>query len=241
MPRTVDGKVAEICLNPLGIINRLNPSQIQEVYINFMSDHVIELMKQTDDYNKKQDLFLSYLKALNKAEYDFYDVEMLMMNRAQKEKLLDEVEEKGIYIHQAPFFENTTEEQFKKIFKEHPEWCTEYEFVGIEKKMTMGSIYMLRLKHESSNKQSVRSASNLNVKGLPAKSTLKKDKKVLHSNTPIRLGEMEVTGLMISKRPDLVEKLLKTYSTNEDLREDLIKQLLAPKDDQDSEFSVITK
>lgn len=39
---------------------------------------------------------------------------------------------------------------------------------------------------------------------------------------------MEVTNLLISKRPDIVEKLLKSYSTNETLREDTIRQLLMP-------------
>lgn len=34
----------------------------------------------------------------------------------------------------------------------------------------------------------MRSSANLNVKNLPAKSTLKKEKKVLYSHTPIRLG-----------------------------------------------------
>lgn len=152
-----------------------------------MSDHVVELMKQTEDYSEKEDIFFSYLKALNKAEYDFYDIEFIGMNRGQKHEFLDSVEAGGIYIHQPPFFGNTSKEQFKKIFKEHPEWCTEYVFEGIEKPMTMGDIYFIRLKHESSNKMSIRSATNLNVKNLPAKSTLKKEKKILYSSTPIRL------------------------------------------------------
>ena len=74
----------------------------------------------------------------------------------------------------------------------------------------------------------MRSATNLNVKNLPAKSTLKKEKKISYSTTPIRIGEMEVTNLMIAKQPEVVEKLLKTYSTNEDLREETISQLLNP-------------
>lgn len=233
MPVNEYGERAEIILNPLGVINRLNPAQLQEVYINFMSDHVVRLMKQTDDYDKKEELFLTYLKAVNKKEYDFYDIEMTMMNRAQKQDLIDEIEANGIYIHQPPFFGNTTEEQFLKIYREHPEWCEEYKFDGIEKPMTMGDIYMFRLKHEPSNKSSIRSANNLNVKNLPAKGLLKKEKKVPYSHTPIRLGEMEVTALMTTKRPDLVEKLLKTYSTNEELREDTIRQLLAPKEHMD--------
>ena len=75
---------------------------------------------------------------------------------------------------------------------------------------------------------SMRSANNLNVKNLPAKSTLKKEKKIPYSNTPIRLGEMEVTNLMIPKKPEVVESFLKSYSTNQEVREQLILQLLKP-------------
>ena len=39
---------------------------------------------------------------------------------------------------------------------------------------------------------------------------------------------MEVNNLMISKDSSVVEKLLKTYSTNEELRESTIRQLLCP-------------
>lgn len=146
MPMTVDGVRAEICLNPLGVWNRLNPSQLQEQFINFMSDHVIKLMREAEDTNAQIDIFLSYLKALNKEEYNFFDVELLSMNRRQKEEFINKILDDGvIYIHQAPFFGNTTEEEFKQIYREHPEWCTEYKFVGIEKPMTMGDIYFIRL------------------------------------------------------------------------------------------------
>lgn len=74
----------------------------------------------------------------------------------------------------------------------------------------------------------MRSGGNLNVKNLPAKSTLKKEKKILISHNPLRLGEMETSNLMICKHPEVVEKLLKTYSTNEELREQTITQLLSP-------------
>lgn len=189
MPITESGIRAEVCLNPLGVINRLNPSQLQEQYINSMSEQVVECMKATDDYTEKEDIFFEYLKMINKKEYDFYDIEFIGMNRSQKREFLDSVEEGGIYIHQPPFFGNTSMEQFKEIFRKHPEWCKNYKFEGIEKPMTMGDVYFIRLKHEPSNKTSIRSATNLNVKNLPSKSTLKKEKKILYSSTPIRLGK----------------------------------------------------
>jgi len=228
MPITEDGVRAEICLNPLGVINRLNPSVLVEQYLNFMADHVMKEIKELEDPVEKIDRFLEFLRYVNKKEYDFFDVELMLLNRAQKEEFAEAIERDGIFIHQPPFFENTNEEQFMKIFKEHPEWCTEYRFENIEKPMTMGDIYFIRLKHQASNKSSMRSAGNLNVKNLPAKSALKKEKKIQYANTPIRLGEMEVTNLMIAKQPEVVEKLLKTYSTNEELREQTISQLLCP-------------
>lgn len=110
-----------------------------------MADHVVKIMSETDDYMKKEEVFFEFLKMVNKKEYDFYDIEYIGMNRSQRQEFLDEVERNGIYIHQPPFFGNTSEEQFMEIFRKHPEWCTEYKFVGIEKPMTMGDIYFIRL------------------------------------------------------------------------------------------------
>lgn len=154
-----------------------------------MADHILKFMKEKEDYDEKAALFFEFLKCINKEQYDFFDIQYLGMTRQQRKEFIDKIEKDGIYIHQPPFFGNTTEKQFKEIFKKHPEWCTEYKFVGIEKPMTMGDAYFIRLKHEPSNKSSIRSAANLNVKNLPAKSTLKKEKKILHSTTPIRLGK----------------------------------------------------
>jgi hypothetical protein len=88
-------------------------------------------------------------------------------------------------------------------------------------------MYFIRLKHESANKASARSTGLNNIKYLPSKSMLKKEKKLLLSQTPIKFGEMEVTNLFISKRGDLVERFLKTHSTAEDSRELLIRDLLS--------------
>lgn len=198
-----------------------------------MADHVLKEMKSTEDYVEKLEIFLEFMKLINKAEYDFFDIETISMNRAKRQEFVDDIERDGIYIHQPPFFGNTSMEQFKEIYRKHPEWCTEYKFKGIERPMVMGDVYFIRLKHEPSNKSSMRSASNLNVKNLPSKSTLKKEKKILVSSNPLRLGEMETNNLLISKRPDLIEKLLKTYSTNETAREATIKQLLCPGQTED--------
>jgi DNA-directed RNA polymerase beta subunit len=226
MPVTENGLKAEVILNPLGVLNRLNIAQIIEQYINFMSYNLVEKLKEMDDLYEKEELFFDFMKLINKEQYDYLDMQYIIMNRKQKEEFFDDIIEKGIYIHQTPFFGNTTMEEFKKIYQKFPELIEKYKFKNIEKTMVMGDLYFIRLKHEASNKTSVRATGLNNIKNLPSKSTLKKEKKILVSQTPIRLGEMEVTNLMIPKRGDLVEKLLKSYSTSEKERANIVADIL---------------
>jgi DNA-directed RNA polymerase beta subunit len=229
MPVTEEGIRAEIILNPLGILNRLNIAQIQEQYLNFMADRLIQKLKELRDGNDlfgMEDEFFDFMKAVNPELYDFLDMEYMMLNRTKKQDFFNEVIEKGIFIHQQPFFENTSMDTFAEIFKDRPHLIEEYKFKNIEKPMLMGDLYFIRLKHEASNKTSARATSLSNLKSLPSKSVLKKEKKILLSQTPIRLGEMEVTNLLIPKRGDLVEKLLKSHSTSNEDKERLIYDLL---------------
>ena len=69
----------------------------------------------------------------------------------------------------------------------------------------------------------------LNIKNMPSKSTLRKERKALYNDNPLRLGEMETEALFVTKRPDLVAKLLRTYSTSMDDRQDLVEQLVTAK------------
>jgi DNA-directed RNA polymerase beta subunit len=94
--------------------------------------------------------------------------------------------------------ENADMDDFVEIYKKFPHLVEKYKFKNIEKLMVMGDMYFIRLKHETANKTSIRATGLNNIKNLPSKSTLKKQKKILVSQTPLRLGEMEVTNLMIN-------------------------------------------
>lgn len=230
MPVTEDGTRAEVLLNSLGVLNRMNPAQLIEQHINFMSDHVVREMKKLKTADEKIDLYLTYLKYLNKQQASFIESELILMNRSQKETFIEEVESKGIKVHQAPFFNNTTFDTFKQIYRDHPEWCERYKCKGIEKPIVIGDIYFIRLKHESSNKASFVSAASTNTKNQPAKTNSKKTHKTLFADTPIRLGEMEVDNLLLTKSGEAVEKILKSYSTSKVDRENLINELLTAPD-----------
>lgn len=172
---------------------------------------------------------MSYLKEVDKEQYDFIDSQMMRWTRAQREDYIDDIEEHGIFIHQAPFFGNTTMDDFKRIRINHPEWCTRYKCEGIENPLVIGDVYFIRLKHESSNKASFVSSGTTNTKNQPAKSNLKKTHKTLFQNTPIALGNMETENLLLSKNGEILERLLKSHSTSKVDRENLVTQLLTSK------------
>jgi hypothetical protein len=230
MPMTESGVRADVCLNSLGIINRLNLAQIQEQHINFMSDHVVAIMKSKQSLGDKADVLFDYLQNVNKQEYDFFYSRYATMSRSDKEAFIADIEANGIFVHQPPFFGNTTMQQFVDIFEKHPEWCSRYKMKGIEKPMVLGDMYFIRLKHEPANKSSARSASILNIRDLPSKSNLKKDKRQLIASTPIRLGEMETDNLMLTKRGDIVAKELREASSSPTDRESIIEKLLTSED-----------
>lgn len=148
MPITEDGVHADVCLNSLGVLNRMNVSQLQEVCINFMSDHVVKIMKGMNDAEDKLDLLLSYLKYLDKEEHDFIESETILMSRSQKEDFIKDIEDNGIFVHQTPYFKNAKMTDFVRLVTDHPEWATRYKCKvdgqEIEKPIVIGDLYFIR-------------------------------------------------------------------------------------------------
>ena len=230
MPQTENGIKIDILLNPYGVINRMNISQLYEQKINFMSNHVVDIMKSKTTRKEKEHELFMYLLEINETEYNFVAEKYQKMTEEEKNNFIKDIEENGIYIHQRPFFGNITARDFLRINKEHPERCTKYKCTNLEKPITVGEVYFMRLKHESSNKSSIRSTDSINQKGLPLKSNVVKEHTKLFANTPIRFGEMEVANLMLCKDPEIVGEFMQTYSTSRIGREALVEKLLTAPD-----------
>lgn len=191
MPETESGLRADAALNPLGVLNRLNLGQIIEQHITFMTEKLVKSLKEKeDDIFEMEDEFFGFLKIINKEQHDFLEMEYILMNRSEKENFFKDIIENGIYIHQSPYMGNTDMDDFVEIYKKFPHLVEKYKFKNIEKSMVMGDMYFIRLKHETANKTSIRATGLNNIKNLPSKSTLKKQKKILVSQTPIRLGRL---------------------------------------------------
>lgn len=225
MPVNEYGERAEIILNSLGVINRLNFSQLFEQHLNFIGNNIVRNIKGKP-LEEKEKIFFPVMKDLVPQQYEFLANEYDMMNLNRKKEFFLDLETEGIYFHQYPFYDNIEFEEFIEIMDRYPELHQPYHFEGIEKPMIMGETYIMRLKHESANKTSNRATSLSNLKKLPSKSTLKKEKRVHVSDTPIRVGDMETSNLLIANRGDLIEKYFKSQSTSEEDRINLVNQIL---------------
>jgi len=228
MPENEYGERAEVILNPLGVISRLNLAQLYEQELNYMGDEIVRMIKKETSNNKKFDILYDFLSRINKTYAD-YIKDHYPKNKKEQNEFFEEINEHGIYIHQPPFFGNITMDQMADLYKH-------YGFEGYtintkinnqicERKMIMGDMYYMRLKHYASSKMSARSSSYVNINNLPSKSLSFKEHQVLFSNTPIRLGEMEFTNLFLTQDIETERKFFDQYSTSPEERQHMIEYI----------------
>jgi DNA-directed RNA polymerase beta subunit len=217
MPVTENGERPEILLNPLGIINRLNIAQLYEHELNFMGNRLIESMKNKSLEDKEEMLF-NFIYTVNEEQYDKLVDYYNSLNKNERLDFFKSIDEKGIYIHQPPFFGNITLEKMALLYKEHKDIFKPYKFKNIMNPLIMGDMYFMKLKHEPKGKFSARSSSYMSQKNLPAKSTKFKEHQQLYPKTPIKIGEMENANIMIGNNMEIVNDFRSMYSTNEDYR-----------------------
>jgi len=220
------GLRAEICLNPLGVYNRLNPSQLIEQEINFIGKYVRKRIEKAKTLEGKRDHYLTFINKVESEEDAGYILEFV--NTLTEEEELEfyaELVEKGIPVCQKPFFGNIELEQLQDLYASYPE-ADFFKCENIATPMIIGETYMIRLKHEPIFKFSARGTSFDNLSSLPAKSKAYKENKELFSKTPIRLGNMEISNLGLTNHMDSVINLLNTYSNDMTNREELITELL---------------
>lgn len=183
------GTKAEIILNPLGIIGRMNPAQLFELEINFIGLYIRNAMKTMDNEARKEELLIFYDR-INQEQAEFT---RRFFNEVTDEELDDffqDIIDKGIPVHQGPFFNNIDIFDLADLYTFYGErlGVVPFKFDDIYNPMILGEMYMMRLKHEPSNKSSIRSTNFSDLKDLPAKDKQFKEFKSLYPKTPIKWG-----------------------------------------------------
>lgn len=224
MPMTEDGRRADACMNPLGIVNRENLSTLIEQELNFIGDE-IRLRYKDSSYEEKRDGFMNFIVSVNNEQYEHINAYMEELSEEERKEFMDEIYEKGFPIHQPPFFNNMNFDWLMELYDAFD--VKPLKFKNIENRMVLGDIYCLRLKHEPASKMSARSCGQINMKGIPNKTNkIYKAGMAPYSNTPIRMGEQETLNLLLCKNPDAVFDMLDFHSSNKEDRKNLINKLL---------------
>ena len=229
MPVTEDGERVDIVLNALGVVGRLNPGQLFEVELNFISNEIVRRMKQMDSLDDQYDYLLDYLERINPVQAREFRAYLGTLSSFERRVVMSDVFDEGIYLHQPPFWGNVKFDDICELYKYYdwikPKVCY-WRGKRIETPLVVGEEYMLKLKHEPLSKFSARSTSHVNLRGLPSKSLKYKRNQILYSKTPIRFGEMEIGNLFLSNEPELLMRLLSSYSFSQESRFELVNYLL---------------
>lgn len=210
MPYFEDGTKVDILLNSSGAIRRLNWGQITELDLNFQMESIRRKMLTLDNLDDKVELLFRFLKIVNEDEYKFFyqmysswdqtvTIEgqtIRLLNQKAKEDFIRDVEENGIYLVKPPHY-NIRYDTVKKVYHEFPFIQPVQLYIdmfGIPRKKVMrkcivGSKYMYVLKQTSNKNFSARSTGRVNKKGLPEKSTDKRDNRAEISHNPLKIGE----------------------------------------------------
>jgi DNA-directed RNA polymerase beta subunit len=229
MPETADGRRADVCMNPLGIINRLSWSTLYELELTAIAED-IRSKNCNKTYEEKLEVVYDFYKALNYSQYesisDFYEA----CSEEEQHSFVDSFFEEGMPMYMPPFFNNITFDELIELYDRFNVGLT--KFKGIENPLVYGEIYFIKLKHEPSSKMSARSCGQINMKGVPNKTNrMFRAGMAPYSSPPIRFGEQELLNILLCLDNDAVFDTLDFHSSNKEDRKTLIQHLLTKSED----------
>ena len=189
MPRTEDGEIPDVVLNPLGVVGRVNVAQLYEHELTFIADQIVK--KHADDKKGNLELYadiVDFFSILDSGQADCLKANLDGDVKAIAE-FIKSVRDDGLLIHQPPFFENADPVKMLELYDRFG--VEKLKFVGIEQPLVLGTMYFIKLRHEAIGKFSARSAGQVSLLNVPFKSNeMYKKGTAPHNNSPIRFGKV---------------------------------------------------
>lgn len=228
-----DGTKVDIILNASGAIRRLNTGQLVEVDLAFQMECIRKKIIETEDLDEKFALLFKFLEIVNEDEYKFFygkyaswtqrvtidGKTIMMLDQEERRRFMEDVEKNGIRLVKPPH-KCIRYDTVKAVYHAFP-WIQPVQLYidkfGIPRKKVMrkcivGYKYIYALKQTSNKNFSARSMGRVNKKGLPEKSSDKKDNRSEISHNPLKLGEVHNLMSSVSGR-DMAEHNIFTRSS----------------------------
>lgn len=204
------GEPVEICFNSSTCVNRLNDGQLKETSLTHIGARILQFVKMAYQ-NDTDTALLEILKFIYMCSpTQGEQLKMLMDQYTSEDKdifLQSIFDEGNIILSLLPASESLTLDDLDKIYKEFP-YAVQHQmlspivdsngnirYVTSRRPLVCGKMYIYRLKQYAEEKFSVTSLSSVNIRNENTRSKSSKNFKSLHSNTPIKFGDMETADL----------------------------------------------
>jgi len=222
MPQLEDGRHVDVCINPLGIISRMNIGQLFELHLSMSLIDLRKNMLQMISLNKSQDelkkYLLDYLKII-----DNTNDRWLTKQFENQLNVIDEKFIENLTLIQPPF-ESITMDMAKKAL-EYTNTPFEQELYDpvsktrLLNKVAVGHLYFLKMIHIAEERLAARGI------GSYAKKTLQPLGGRKHRGGQ-RCGEMETACLIAHDGPINLFEFLTTKSDCIDLKNRYIREMV---------------
>jgi hypothetical protein len=256
-------KRVDLIWNMATCVNRVNPGQLFETSLNFIAENIVDFIKLNvvpveeciemihTFYNKISPTFAKEFIENIEGSWNsncccgYLGEESAVMTTVSSFFTEDD---DGLYMVLEPISESITLDKLIELYGEYP-WITpvfldvpivgsngRVRYVCSKKPSIVAKQYIYRMKQNAEEKHSATSMSATNVRNMNSKSKASKMFIRIHSNTPIRFGEMEgsifklmgaeidATNMMLYSNSPIgrrdAKQLLTSYRFNVQLSED---------------------
>lgn len=177
---------ADVILNPMGVLGRMNLGQNFEHLSNFAAEQIVCRYNDNKDFDEFAENLMTMYRILSPDMYSFLS-DVLDNDESYFIQFLEECLTNSIPIHIPPFFGNPSVEDFEELLFNELPFIKKLKSKDIEDEFIVANIYYIILKHLPKGKFSVRSAETSSLLDIPYKSNeaYKKGKDVFNRN-PIR-------------------------------------------------------
>lgn len=207
MPIVKDtGEAIDICFNSSTCVNRLNDGQLKETSLTHIGNRIIQFVQMVYKHDTNAAL-AEIVKFVKMCSPDQGDAMELWFEKASDEDrdiiLQTFIDEGNIILSLLPASESMTLDDLDRIYKAFP-YAVQHQILApiidsvgniryaiARRPLVCGKMYIYRLKQYAEEKFSVTSLSSVNIRNENTRSKSSKNFKSLHSNTPIKFGDME--------------------------------------------------
>ena len=221
----------DVLFNTFTMYNRQNPGQKFELSINHVSHQIITEIA-TGKYTIQQsfDMILKFLDIVVPEQAQAVRGTLSNMDEEEQRFFLESfILDGDIHVSTKPISDSFDIDRLKKLYDAFP-WVQRYKlfvpiqdsngqirFIPARRDIIVGKEYIFRLKQFAEEKFSANSLSATNIKGVNTKSKANKNYMELHSNTPIRFGNMEINNFNHLGPETVIENLM-IHSVSPDAR-----------------------